>query len=270
MAEPNKPFTYNIPDGNYKGHPTTASCFEQNGRLILDISFEVINPNTGTPYKKENGYNWEAKKRHWLTTKEGAFAEATINGLKEWAKGWNPTQFEDFYWFQSPDENGTPFGNLAAIGEVDLNFVTDNTGAQTMWVHDPNRPRGRKTFVPDGAVTDAAQIKAKWGSKARALFASSPKPVTPASAPTATAPARPSAAPSRPASAPAAKPDWADFPMTSDGVWNYFLSKLGEQYDGAKHDEKWFALQDAEVPGKDPDQYTREDFTKLFTAISKM
>ena len=134
--DPNQPFTYGIPDGTYVGRPTTASCFEKDGRLILDVNFEVKDPQTEQWYKKDNGYNWEAKKRHWLTSKEGAFNEATIKGIKEWAKGWNPQGLDDFWWFQNPDANGTPFGNLIAIGEVELNFATDKDGNQTIWVLD--------------------------------------------------------------------------------------------------------------------------------------
>ena len=172
----NQPFQYGIPDGTYTGRPTTASCFEKDGRLILDVKFEVKDPESGQWYKKDNGYNWEANKRHWLTSKDGAFNQATINGIKEWAKGWNPQGLDDFWWFQNPDANGTPFGNLAAIGEVELNFATDKDGNQTIWVHDPDRPKsgGRKAFVPDGASTDLASIKAKWGTKAKALFGCTP------------------------------------------------------------------------------------------------
>ena len=111
----NQPYSYGIPDGTYTGRPTTASCYEKDGRLILDIRFAVKDPKTGTWYVKDNGYEWEPTKRHWLTSKDGGFNEATINGLKEWAKGWNPQTFNDFWWFQNPDANGTPFGNLAAV-----------------------------------------------------------------------------------------------------------------------------------------------------------
>ncbi|MBQ8125882.1 MAG: hypothetical protein IJ173_08370, partial [Kiritimatiellae bacterium] len=178
-------FSYGIPDGTYTGRPTTASCFEKDGRLILDVNFAVKDPQTGEWYKKDNGYEWEAKKRHWLSSKDGGFNEATITGIREWAKGWNPTSFDDFYWFQLPDANGVPFGNLAAIGEVELNFQTDNQGNQQIWVHDPNRPKagGRKAFVPDGATTDKATLMAKWGTKAKALFAATPKKVATVAAP---------------------------------------------------------------------------------------
>ena len=173
----NQPYSYGIPDGTYTGRPTTASCYEKDGRLILDIRFAVKDPKTGTWYVKDNGYEWEPTKRHWLTSKDGGFNEATINGLKEWAKGWNPQTFNDFYWFQNPDANGTPFGNLAAVGEVELNFQTDQQGNQNIWVHDPNRPRGRKAYVPEGAQADSASLAAKWGAKAKALFAATPKKV---------------------------------------------------------------------------------------------
>ena len=169
-------FSYGIPDGTYTGRPTTASCFEKDGRLILDVNFTVKDPQSGEWFKKDNGYEWEAKKRHWLSSKDGGFNEATITGIREWAKGWNPTSFDDFYWFQLPDANGVPFGNLAAIGEVELNFQTDNQGNQQIWVHDPNRPKsgGRKAYVPEGANTDRAQMMAKWGTRAKALFAATP------------------------------------------------------------------------------------------------
>ena len=153
-------YSYGIPDGTYTGRPTTASCFEKDGRLILDVNFAVKDPQSGEWFKKDNGYEWEVKKRHWLSSKDGGFNEATITGIREWAKGWNPTSFDDFYWFQLPDANGVPFGNLAAIGEVELNFQTDNQGNQQIWVHDPNRPKtgGRKAFVPDGATTDRKSV----------------------------------------------------------------------------------------------------------------
>ena len=170
-------YSYGIPDGTYTGKPTTASCYEKDGRLILDVNFAVKDPNTGSWYKKDNGYDWEARKRHWLTSADGGFNEATINALKEWAKGWNPQTFNDFWWFQNPDANGTPFGNLAAVGEVELNFQTDGHGNQNIWVHDPNLPRGRKAYVPDGAQADSASLAAKWGAKAKALFAATPKKV---------------------------------------------------------------------------------------------
>ncbi|MDY5596023.1 MAG: hypothetical protein SPG40_00725, partial [Kiritimatiellia bacterium] len=172
-------YSYGIPDGTYTGKPTTASCYEKDGRLILDVNFAVKDPNTGAWYKKDNGYDWEARKRHWLTSADGAFNERTIEGLKEWAKGWQPRSLDDFWWFQNPDANGTPFGNLIAIGEVDLNFATDGQGNQTIWVHDPNRPKsgGRKAYVPEGASSDRAAMMAKWGARAKALFAATPKKV---------------------------------------------------------------------------------------------
>lgn len=284
---PNQPFTYGIPDGTYTGRPTTASCFEKDGRLILDVNFAVKDPQTGQWYKKENGYEWEAKKRHWLTSKDGAFNQATINGIKEWAKGWNPQGLDDFWWFQNPDANGTPFGNLAAIGEVELNFATDKDGSQTIWVHDPNRPksRGRKAYVPDGASADMASIKAKWGTRAKALFAATPKKVATAAAPAArpaapaasapaaevvaspAAPARPAGVPARPAAAPAKAKPWADFPQTADGAFAFFCAKLGEPYSSAKHDGQWFDIFDKAAEGKDPDEFTPEDVQRLFACV---
>lgn len=287
-------YTYGIPDGTYTGRPTTASCYEKDGRLILDVNFAVKDPNTGAWYKKDNGYDWEARKRFWLTSADGAFNEKTIEGLKEWAKGWNPRSFDDFYWFQSPDANGTPFGNLVAIGEVELNLQTDNQGNQTIWVHDPNRPKagGRKAFVPDGATTDKATLMAKWGTRAKALFAATPKKV---SAPAAgvmvpqdggvkpipvAAPSRPSAAPQAPSRAPARAPatakSWEKFPQTADGAFSYYCSLLGEPYQSAKHDKAWFELYDSiasnpddpQDPGKDPDELTPQDVKRLFEEIA--
>ncbi len=287
-----KPFSYGIPDGTYVGRPTTASCFEKDGRLILDVNFAVRDPATGQFYTKENGYEWEAKKRHWLTSRDGGFNEKTISGIREWAKGWNPTSFDDFYWFQSPDADGTPFGNLAAVGEVELNFQKDGTGAQQLWVHDPNRAKGtgRKAYVPDGASADKAALMSKWGTKAKALFAATPKRVaaadgaaarpaqnpgaTPArtapaaegAQPPASAPARPTAVPARPQPA-AATPPWLPFAQTCDGAFQYFCSLLGEAYQGAKHDEKWFGLFDSVAEGKDPDKFTPADVQQLFKAV---
>jgi hypothetical protein len=287
---PGQPFSYGIPDGTYRGRPTTASCYEKDGKLILDVNFAVIDPNTGDTYKKENGYDWEAKKRHWLTNKDGGFNEATINGLKEWTKGlWAPASFNDFFWFQQPDANGTPFGNLAAVGEVELNFQLDKQGNQQLWVHDPGRARGngRTAYVPEGGMCDAAQLQAKWGAKAKALFAATPKkvgpaapmaanpaptpaaPVAPANVPSA-APARPADVPARPTAAPAAamgKP-WAAFPQSADGAFAYYCSILPEKYDSAKHDEKWFAIYDQVAGGKDPDQFNAADVQRLFQAVS--
>lgn len=280
-------YSYGIPDGTYTGRPTTASCYEKDGRLILDVNFAVKDPNTGAWYKKDNGYDWEARKRHWLTSADGAFNEKTIEGLKEWAKGWQPRSLDDFWWFQNPDANGTPFGNLIAIGEVELNFATDGQGNQTIWVHDPNRPKsgGRKAYVPDGASSDRAAMMAKWGTRAKALFAATPKKVgtgAPAQAAPKPAQAVPAAgggvAPSRPAAAPAtpsrpaggapAKADpWAEYPKTCDGAFAYFCSLLGEAYSGAKHDERWFALFDAAAQGKDPDEFDAADVQRLFQTI---
>ena len=281
-------YSYGIPDGTYTGRPTTASCYEKDGRLILDVNFAVKDPNTGAWYKKDNGYDWEARKRHWLTSADGAFNEATINGLKEWAKGWNPQTFDDFYWFQNPDANGTPFGNLAAVGEVELNFQTDGQGNQNIWVHDPNRPKsgGRKAYVPEGASADRAAMMAKWGTRAKALFAATPKkvgtgttaqaaPKTAQAAPAAgggVAPLRPAAAPatpSRPAGGAPAKADpWAEFPQTADGAFAYFCSLLGEPYSSAKHDDKWFSVYDKASSGKDPDEFDAADVQRLFQAVA--
>lgn len=285
---PNQPFQYGIPDGTYVGRPTTASCFEKDGRLILDVNFEVKDPQTEQWYKKDNGYNWEAKKRHWLTSKDGGFNEATIEGLKEWAKGWNPQNFNDFWWFQNPDANGVPFGNLLAVGEVELNFQTDKQGNQQIWVHDPNRPKagGRKAFVPDGGEADAAALAAKWGAKAKALFAATPKkvgagaPVQAAQKPVqaatpaapATAPSRPSApvqaAPTRPQGAPAQPKPWAEFPQTADGAFAYFCKKLGEPYSSEKHDGQWFDIFDKAANGKDPDEFDAADVQRLFECVN--
>ena len=281
-------YSYGIPDGTYVGRPTTASCYEKDGRLILDVNFAVKDPNTGSWYKKDNGYDWEARKRHWLTSADGGFNEKTIDGLKEWAKGWQPRSLDDFWWFQNPDASGTPFGNLTAIGEVELNFATDGQGNQTIWVHDPNRPKsgGRKAYVPEGASADRAAMMAKWGTRAKALFAATPKKVgtgTPAQAAPktaqaatpaapATAPSRPSApaqaAPTRPAAAPAQQKTWAEFPQTADGAFAYFCSLLGEPYSSAKHDDKWFAVYDKASNGKDPDEFDAADVQRLFQAVA--
>ncbi len=280
-------YSYGIPDGTYVGRPTTASCYEKDGRLILDVRFMVKDPASGQWYKKDNGYDWEVLKRHWLTSNDGAFNERTIAGIREWAKGWEPRSFDDFYWFQSPDANGTPFGNLVAVGEVELNFKTDENGNQSIFVHDPNRPRagGRKAYVPDGASADKSSLMAKWGTKAKALFAATPKKVgspsvqkpqggsagVPAQGGV-NAPARPAAAvaaPSRPA--PAAEADgpepWADYPQTCDGAFQYFCSLLGETYSSAKHDERWFGLFDKAAEGRDPDQFAPADVQRLFRTI---
>lgn len=279
-------YRYGIPDGTYTGRPTTASCYEKDGRLILDVNFAVKDPNTGAWYKKDNGYDWEARKRHWLTSADGAFNEKTIEGLKEWAKGWQPRSLDDFWWFQNPDASGTPFGNLIAIGEVELNFATDGQGNQTIWVHDPNRPKsgGRKAYVPDGASSDRAAMMAKWGTRAKSLFAATPKKVATVAAPKAAqaapaasapsagvsaphaAPTRPAAS-ARPVAAPAAAKPWASYPQTADGAFDYFCSLLGEPYEGAKHEEKWFELFDAARQGKDVDEFTQEDTQRLFQTI---
>ena len=285
---PGQPFSYGIPDGTYRGRPTTASCFEKDGRLILDINFVVVDPQTGETYKKDNGYDWEAKKRHWLTSKDGGFNEATINGIKEWAKNWNPTSFNDFWWFQQPDANGTPFGNLAAIGDVELNFQIDKLGNQRLWVHDPNRAKGngRTAYVPDGGNSDAAALAAKWGAKAKALFAATPKKIgvgapvaaqkPSGSVSTNAAAVAPAGAPARPAS-PVARPaavgavqqpkPWASFPQTVDGAFAYFCSKLGEAYSSEKHDDAWFTIYDGASNGKDPDQFTPADTQAMFEAV---
>ena len=280
-------YSYGIPDGTYTGRPTTASCFEKDGRLILDVNFAVKDPQSGEWFKKDNGYEWEVKKRHWLSSKDGGFNEATITGIREWAKGWNPQNFNDFWWFQNHDANGTPFGNLLAVGEVELNFQTDKQGNQQIWVHDPNRPKagGRKAFVPDGGEADAAALAAKWGAKAKALFAATPKkvgagaPVQAAQKPVqaatpaapATAPSRPSApvqaAPTRPAAAPAQPKPWAEFPQTADGAFAYFCKKLGEPYSSEKHDGQWFDIFDKAANGKDPDEFDAADVQRLFQAV---
>lgn len=276
---PGQPFSYGIPDGKYRDRPTTASCFEKDGKLILDINFAVIDPQTGETYKKDNGYDWEVRKRHWLTNKDGGFNEATINGIKEWAPGWVPTTFAHFWWFQDPDEKGVPFGNLKAIGEVELNFQIDKTGNQQLWVHALNRAKGsgRSAYVPEGGLSDAAQLQAKWGAKAKALFAAQPKKVgASASAAPSAAPARPAAVPARPTFAkatvgePAAQEEkpWASFPQTSDGAFAYYCSLLGEPYKSEKHDEKWFDIYDSVANGKDPDELTPADVQALFKAIS--
>jgi hypothetical protein len=285
---PGQPFSYGIPDGTYRGIPTTASCFEKDGKLILDVNFAVIDPQTGETYKNDKGYDWEARKRHWLTNKDGGFNEATINGLKEWAKGWEPTTLADFWWFQNPDENGVPFGNLKAIGEVELNFQIDKTGNQQLWVHALNRNKGsRSAYVPEGGLSDVAQLQAKWGAKAKALFAAQPKkvgasaPAAPQAATTApgaiAAPSAPSAAPARPTAIPARptsivanmpKP-WASFPQTADGAFAYFCSLLGEEYDSSRHDQNWFDIYDSTTEGKDPDQLTPADVQALFAAVSQ-
>ena len=284
---PGQPFSYNIPDGTYRGKPTTASCFEKDGKLILDVNFAVIDPQSGETYKNDKGYDWEVRKRHWLTNKDGGFNEATINGIKEWAKGWNPTTFADFWWFQNPDANGVPFGNLHAIGEVELNFQVDKTGNQQLWVHDPNRSKGgnRSAYVPEGGMCDAAQLQAKWGAKAKALFATTPKKVGAAVAPTqkpaggvapTVAPVAPTVAPTRPmprptpAAAPANEPlPWASFPQTADGAFAYYCSLLGEPYKSEKHDEKWFDIYDRTTEGKDPDQLSPADIQALFKAVDE-
>ncbi len=269
-------YSYGIPDGTYVGRPTTASCYEKDGRLILDVRFMVRDPASGEWYKNDKGYDWEVLKRHWLTSRDGAFNERTIAGLREWAKGWDPRSFDDFYWFQSPDEGNVAFGHLAAVGEVELNFTTGADGSQSVWVHDPNRPRpnGRGAYVPAGASADRASMSAKWGTKAKALFAATPRKVAPASgaAPSA-APSRqsvpsPAATPSRPAPE-GAEGDlpWAGFPQTAEGAFRYFCSLLGEPYSGAKHDDRWFALFDGVAGGKDPDTFAPDDVQRLFRAV---
>ena len=140
-------------------------------------------------------------------------------------------------------------------------------------MHDPNRARGngRTAFVPEGGLTDAAQLQAKWGAKAKALFAAQPKKVgsAPQVAPSA-APARPTAAPQRPQSVAADDPKpWASFPQTSDGAFAFYCSLLGEPYKSEKHDEKWFDIYDKTANGKDPDQLSPADVQALFKAVSE-
>lgn len=280
-------YSYGIPDGTYVGKPTTASCYEKDGRLILDVRFAVKDPQSGQWYRKDNGYDWEVMKRHWLTSQDGAFNERTIKGIREWARGWEPRSLEDFWWFQSPDENSTAFGHLAAVGEVELNFQTNREGSQDLWVHAPGgrRTNGRGAYVPEGANADKSALAAKWGTKARALFAATPKKVATVAATVpqggsagvpaqggVNAPARPAAAvaaPSRPA--PAVEADgprpWAEFPQTADGAFAYFCSLLGEPYSSAKHDGRWFVLFDKVSGGKDPDEFGPEDVQRLFAAV---
>ena len=114
--------------------------------------------------------------------------------------------------------------------------------------------------MPEGASTDRAAMVAKWGTRAKALFAATPKKVGAGAAPAA-APTRPATPKGTPAS------PWAEFPQTADGAFQYFCSLLGEPYQGAKHDERWFALFDEAAQGKDPDQFTPEDVLRLFQAI---
>lgn len=259
-------YSYGIPDGTYVGKPTTASCYEKDGRLILDVRFMVKDPQSGQWYRKDNGYDWEVMKRHWLTSRDGAFNERTIQGIREWARGWEPRSLDDFWWFQSPDADGTAFGHLAAVGEVELDFQTNREGSQDLWVHAPGgrRANGRGSWVPEGASADKSALAAKWGTKARALFAATPKKVA-----TAQKPAPDVAAPSRPA--PAAEADgpepWAEFPQTADGAFAYFCSLLGEAYSGAKHDGRWFAIFDGVANGQDPDQFSQSDVQRLFAAV---
>ena len=140
-------------------------------------------------------------------------------------------------------------------------------------------------------MCDAAQLQAKWGAKAKALFAAQPKkvglaapmaanpapkaaaPVAPANVPSA-APARPVAVPARPAAAPAAAMEavapWASFPQTSDGAFAYYCSRLGEPYKSEKHDDKWFDIYDSTIGNKDPDQLTPADVQQLFHAVCAM
>lgn len=265
-----KTYSYGLPDGTYTGRPTTASCFSKDDRLILDVRFCVVDPKTGVPFVNQKGYDLEVLKRFWLTSKDGAFNEATIANLKEWAKGWNPSSFDDFYWFQR-EKDGASFGNLAAIGDVELNFTTDPDGNQQLWVHDPNRPRkGRAAYVPEGAIADSAALSAKWGAKAKALFAATPKKiaVAPTPAPAATPAPVPAPVPSRPAaSAPTDKP-WANYPQTANGAFQYFCAMLPEPYVSAKHDVLWFECIDKVANGKDVDEFSPIDVQSLFKTIN--
>ena len=153
-------------------------------------------------------------------------------------------------------------------------------------MHDPDRPKsgGRKAYVPDGASSDRAAMMAKWGTRAKALFAATPKKVATVAAPKAAqaapaasapsagvsaphaAPTRPAAS-ARPVAAPAAAKPWASYPQTADGAFDYFCSLLGEPYEGAKHEEKWFELFDAAAQGKDPDEFDAADVQRLFQTI---
>lgn len=275
-------FSYNIPDGTYAGKAVAASCYEKDGKLRLDIKVCLVDPTTGqwmmNPEKPQ--YVREFKKVYFLTSKDGNLNERTIESLKEIAKGyWNPKSFDDFYWWQTAVD-GKPFANLEKIGELEFNLVTNEYG-QSMFIHDPARSGKaggtRKAFVPDGAESDKAKLAAKWGGKARALFAASPRkmesaPVA-APAPAAKPMTAPVSKPSRPAMPPTpAKPaaehePWADYPHTPDGCFKFFTDNLGEPYDGTKHDALWFECMDAVANGKDPDEYTDEDTTRLFKVV---
>ena len=149
----------------------------------------------------------------------------------------------------------------------------------------PTLMGGRKAWTPPEANTDRAQMMAKWGTRAKALFAATPKKVaagTSAQAATKPAQAAPAAgggvAPSRRAAAPAApsrpaggaqkKADpWTGYEKSCNGAFEYFCSLLGEPYSGPKHDEKWFELFDAAAVGKDPDEFTQMDIERLFLTI---
>lgn len=274
--EAGKPYTYGIKDGRYVGVPTTASFYEKDGNLILDVNFAVKDANGQFYTVEKNGhtYNWEIRKRHWITTKDGAFNTAIIDGLREWAKGWTCADLTSFYWFSNPDANGVPFGNLAQIGDVELNFVTKQNGAQDVYVN-PLGGRGRKAFTPEGAVTDQSAIMAKWGAKAKAVFAATPRKVaqtaqnTPSQASATVAPtSAPSAAPARPSAPQSARPSGsAQFPQTTDGAFAYYCSLLPEPYKSEKHDGKWFDIYDSASQGKDPDQFGPADVARLFQAV---
>ena len=57
------------------------------------------------------------------------------------------------------------------------------------------------------------------------------------------------------------------FPQTADGAFAYFSSLLGEPYQSAKHDGRWFDIFDAAANGKDPDELGEEDVQRLFAAV---
>ena len=64
-----------------------------------------------------------------------------------------------------------------------------------------------------------------------------------------------------------AKAPWDGYPKNADGAFAYFCSLLGEPYQSAKHDERWFSIYDGAAQGKDPDQFTPADVERLFAAV---
>ncbi len=227
--------------GTYTAHPERlspekfADVYEkpENGNLILCMAFRI--DDSGDVLK------------HWsVLAKGGAVNQRTVNDLKE-RFGWDGL---DFFWFETADLSNVQV-EAVIVEEPGLSDPT-KLWPKIKWINTPGRGGGGG-YAPK--QVDRRALRAKYGALFRAC--AGPQPLS-------GAPKTPPAPP-----APQAPPAKKVRPSTLQECWEKFCgAREGESQDSLAGD--WYAMQKEVAPGKTQDDFTPDDWGRMYARIEAM